>query len=125
MSIALQFSNTRFTADLRGVKFLGRPARFPNSGPVVHVVSCEMSKFFAKGSSDSESEEEETSSEEESSEDEKPVKKAGASRPEETVRRGPRKVVSAKDKRFDEMRQTVKQLKNAIKINDWNAISNG
>jgi translation initiation factor 3 subunit C len=85
-----------------------------------------MSKFFAKGSSESESEEEETSSEEESSEDEKPVKKTGAaSRPEETVRRGPRKVVSAKDKRFDEMRQTVKQLKNAIKINDWNAISNG
>ena len=85
-----------------------------------------MSKFFSKGgSSESESEEEETSSEEESSEDEKPVKKAGASRPEETVRRGPRKVVSAKDKRFDEMRQTVKQLKNAIKINDWNAISTG
>ena len=85
-----------------------------------------MSKFFSKGgSSDSESEEEETSSEEESSEDEKPVKKAGPARTEEVVRKGPRKVVSQKDKRFDEMRQTVKQLKNAIKINDWNAISNG
>jgi hypothetical protein len=85
-----------------------------------------MSKFFSKGgSSDSESEEEETSSEEESSEDEKPVKKAGPARTEEIVRKGPRKVVSQKDKRYDEMRLTVKQLKNAIKINDWNAISNG
>jgi translation initiation factor 3 subunit C len=85
-----------------------------------------MSKFFSKGgSSDSESEEEETSSEEESSEDEKPIKKSGPARTEEVVRKGPRKVVSQKDKRFDEMRQTVKQLKNAIKINDWNAISNG
>ncbi|KAI9088041.1 eukaryotic translation initiation factor 3 subunit 8 N-terminus-domain-containing protein [Phlyctochytrium arcticum] len=33
-------------------------------------------------------------------------------------------VKSARDKRFDEMRNTVKSLKNATKINDWVAIQN-
>jgi hypothetical protein len=91
-----------------------------------------MSRFFAKPgeSSSEESSEEETSSEEESSsEDEKPQKKAvssafakddGGRKPS-----GPRKVMSQKDKRYDEMKLTVKQLKNAMTINDWNAIANG
>jgi len=36
---------------------------------------------------------------------------------------GPRKVVSHKDKRYDEMKQTIKLLKNAMAINDWNVAS--
>jgi len=36
---------------------------------------------------------------------------------------GPRKVISHKDKRYDEMQQTIKLLKNAVAINDWNVVS--
>ena len=36
---------------------------------------------------------------------------------------GPRKVVSHKDKRYDEMKQAIKLLKNAMAINDWNVAS--
>jgi translation initiation factor 3 subunit C len=85
-----------------------------------------MSRFFAKPgeSSSEESTEEETSSEEESSsEDERPQQKKGAFAKDEPSRSsGPRKLMSQKDKRYDDMRMTVKQLKNAMTINDWNAI---
>jgi translation initiation factor 3 subunit C len=37
--------------------------------------------------------------------------------------RKPRKAQSAKDRRYDEMKDTIKNLKNAQAINDWNAIS--
>lgn len=90
-----------------------------------------MSRFFAKpgdSSSESESEsEEESSSSESESEDEKPKQKTPSAfaKDDSAVKKGPRKVVSQKDKRFDEMRQTVKNLKNAMNINDWNAISTG
>ena len=73
-----------------------------------------MSRFFAKpgdSSSEEETESEEETSEEESSEDEKPqqqLKKSSSFTKDAPVRKGPRKVVSQKDKRYDEMRQTVK-----------------
>ena len=37
--------------------------------------------------------------------------------------RKPRKAQSAKDRRYDEMKDAIKNLKNAQAINDWNAIS--
>ena len=77
-------------------------------------------------SSEDETSEEETESEEESSsEDEKPQKKTASKFQDEPVKSGPRKVISAKDKRFEEMKATVKTLKNAISINDWNAVVSG
>ena len=86
-------------------------------------------QFFARADDDSESDDESSSSSSasssSSSEDEKPTRGASRAQPQREERRGPRKVISQKDKRFEEMTQTIKQLKNAIKINDWNAISNG
>jgi hypothetical protein len=92
-----------------------------------------MSRFFAKPgeSSSEESTEDETSGSEEesSSDDEKPQKKAASSAfakdDDKSKSTGPRKLMSQKDKRYDEMKLTVKQLKNAMTINDWNAIANG
>ncbi|KAJ1478147.1 eukaryotic translation initiation factor 3 subunit 8 N-terminus-domain-containing protein [Baffinella frigidus] len=71
---------------------------------------------------------EESSSEEESSgsgsesEEEKPKAKV-ATKDIKVVPKGPRKVQSQKDKRYDEMQDTLKNLNNAKAINDWNAIS--
>ncbi len=93
-----------------------------------------MSRFFAKPgeSSSEESTEDESASgseDESSSEDEKPQKKAVSSAfakdDDRSKSSGPRKLMSQKDKRYDEMKLTVKQLKNAMTINDWNAIANG
>ena len=85
-----------------------------------------MSRFFAKpgdsSSSEEESEVESSSSDSESSEDEKPQQKKKVVQ-EEKVKAGPRKVVSHKDKRYDEMKQIIKLLKNAMAINDWNVVS--
>jgi len=36
-----------------------------------------------------------------------------------------RVVRSAKDKKLDEMQQSIKRLKNFMKINDWNALYTG
>jgi len=83
-----------------------------------------MSRFFANGDSSTEesSEESSSSSESEASEDEKPqAKKKVVDEPR--VKAGPRKVISHKDKRYDEMQQTIKLLKNAVAINDWNVVS--
>jgi len=41
------------------------------------------------------------------------------------VPKGPRKVVSHMDKRYEELHETLKNLNNAKAINDWNAISTG
>jgi len=86
--------------------------------------SFTMSRFFANGDSSTEesSEESSSSSESEASEDEKPqAKKKVVDEPR--VKAGPRKVISHKDKRYDEMQQTIKLLKNAVAINDWNVVS--
>ncbi|OZJ02772.1 hypothetical protein BZG36_03483 [Bifiguratus adelaidae] len=102
-----------------------------------------MSRFF-RSASDSESEtsssdnesfisDEELSDEEQESEDE--GGKTGKSRwlvgaggdssdeDDEEEESGKKKVKSAKDKRYEEMEDTVKAMENAQKINDWVAIS--
>ena len=84
-----------------------------------------MSRFFAKpgdSSTEESSSESESESESESSEDEKPQQQKKKVE-EPKAKAGPRKVVSHKDKRYDEMKQTVKSLRNAMAINDWNVVS--
>ena len=97
------------------------------------------SRFFARGSSseeDTESETEETTTEEETtssdeSSDEEDQQKSGVNRflrddsDDESDSDEARRVVrSAKDKRFDEIKQTAEEIRNKIKINDWVGISN-
>lgn len=41
---------------------------------------------------------------------------------EDSDNEGPRRVVSAKDKRFAELGATVEEIKNKTKINDWVSI---
>lgn len=78
-------------------------------------------------------EEDEDDSDDSSSEDEDGVKKSGANKflreadsdsesDEEETRAA---VMSAKDKRFEELAATIKSMENGQKINDWNVISNG
>ncbi|TPX31340.1 hypothetical protein SmJEL517_g05301 [Synchytrium microbalum] len=107
------------------------------------------SKFLKKDDSDESTEEsseeddddDEEDSDEELSDDEGGVKKPGDGKVSRKARfmKGAaetdsdedededdqkRVVRSARDKRFEDMRSTVKLLKNGIKINDWIAISN-
>ncbi|KAL4242945.1 translation initiation factor 3 subunit C [Abortiporus biennis] len=91
-----------------------------------------MSRFLrsAADSSDSESESEEES-EMSSDEEEKPAAQKKTSRflkgsddEEESDEDVKRVVKSARDKRLDEMEASGKMMDNALKINDWVAISN-
>ena len=85
----------------------------------------------ADDDSDSESESESESEEESMSEDEdKGKKKSRFLRTDRSVDdsdedEGKRVVKSARDKRLEEMEASGKQMDNALKINDWVAISNG
>ena len=92
-----------------------------------------MSRFLLKTGSNSSSDEDEDSEEESDiSEDEGPVEPQKRSRilrddsegddSDEDVKRV---VKSARDKRLDEMEATGKVMDNALKINDWIAISSG
>ena len=93
-----------------------------------------MSRFL-KGAGDSDSDE--SSDEEESemsSDEEEQGQKAkptlgrfvhGASSDDESDEDVKRVVKSARDKRLDEMEAMGKAMDNALKINDWVAISNG
>ena len=92
-----------------------------------------MSRFLrTAGSDSSSSEEEETESEEEEEETQPaPGKPTGRflrsdsdedSEEEEDVKRI---VKSSKDKRLEEIEGTGKTIDNALKINDWGAISSG
>jgi len=89
------------------------------------------SKFFTKGSSSEseESQEEIEDSGEGTKEDvkipskfQKGVKGEESSEEEETQEK--RIVRSTRDKRFEEITTTIGQLRNHIKINDWNSIHN-
>lgn len=91
-----------------------------------------MSRFWMGGSSsEDESEEEERKSEEEKSEEEPQQNKPGTSKfmktgSDDSDEESQKRVVkSARDRRFDELKETVQKIKNHIKINDWNAIQTG
>ena len=92
-----------------------------------------MSRFLRTGSdessssSESEDEDEESDSDAEAAQPQKKVSRfrrdqEDESEDEEDVKRI---VKSAKDKRLEEMEATGKGIENALKINDWVAISNG
>jgi translation initiation factor 3 subunit C len=91
------------------------------------------SRLLQTGSddSDSESDEESSSEEEIMSEGEDKGKKKSrflvTEKPDEDSDEdgGKRIVKSARDKRLEEMETSGKQMDNALKINDWVAISNG
>lgn len=79
-----------------------------------------MSKFFATGDSDSESEV--VSSDEEVQVDAGNTGNRFVYSSSESEDEGKRVVRSEKDKRFDELRATMRQIKNHLKINDWTAV---
>lgn len=91
------------------------------------------SRFLRKaGESDSGSDSESESEEESSSDDEEKGKKKSrflrtdATDEDSSDEDGGKRVVkSARDKRLEEMETSGKQMDNALKINDWVAISNG
>jgi translation initiation factor 3 subunit C len=85
--------------------------------------------------SEEEGEDEDDSDEDSSSEDEgkgtgaarflKPSGGMGADDSDESDEEEDRIVKSAKDKRLDELQQTITAIRNAEKINDWAVISTG
>lgn len=86
------------------------------------------SRFLRESGSDSDSEsEDESEMSEEEKKDEKKKSRflAGGSDDDESDEDTKRVVKSAKDKRLDEMEAKGKAMDNALKINDWVAISNG
>jgi translation initiation factor 3 subunit C len=99
--------------------------------PAKPAASAKPTSRFLRGAgsesssdSDSESDDESEMSEEEA----KPKRSrflAGGSDDEESDEDTKRVVKSAKDKRLDEMEASGKLMENALKINDWVAMSNG
>jgi translation initiation factor 3 subunit C len=100
------------------------------SKPAAPATKTPMSRFLRTAgseSSDSESSDEEESM---SEEEEKGAPKKSRflkteSDEEDSDEDAKRVVKSAKDKRLEEMEATGKTMDNALKINDWVAISNG
>ena len=94
-----------------------------------------MSRFLKRqgdSSSDESSSEEESEMSDEDEDEERETAKPrvgrflqGASSDEESDEDVKRVVKSAKDKRLEEMEATGKVMDNALKINDWVAISTG
>lgn len=87
-----------------------------------------MSRFLRTAGSGSSSDESDESDESDSDEDHKPKRKnrfAPDSEDEESEDEVKKVVKSAKDKRVDEMEACAKSMDNAIRINDWIAISSG
>jgi translation initiation factor 3 subunit C len=84
-----------------------------------------MSKFFARGDSESESESEYSSGDDSDKQLDKGEKATGGKfvyESSESEDEGKRTVKSEKDKRFDQLLATIKLVKNHIKIHDWTAI---
>lgn len=92
-----------------------------------------MSRFLRKADSGSSSDEDEDSEDESEMSDEEGQKETkkksrflhSEGEGEESDEDVKRVVKSARDKRLDEMEATGKVMDNALKINDWVAISNG
>lgn len=100
--------------------------------PVVPRPAGGMSRFLRTAGSDSSSDEDEDEDEETDDDDDEgktlPKKKgrfAPDSDEEESGDEVKRVVKSAKAKRVDEMESCAKSMENALKINDWVAISSG
>lgn len=91
-----------------------------------------MSRFLKSAGDSDSSDDSSDDDESEMSSDEEEQKKPkvgrfvhGASSDDESDEDVKRVVKSARDKRTDEMEATGKSMDNALKINDWVAISNG
>lgn len=90
-----------------------------------------MSRFLKGSDSDDSSSESDDEEEMSSGDEEAPEQKkksrflAGQSDDEDSDEDAKRVVKSAKDKRLEEMEGTGKVIDNALKINDWLAISSG
>jgi translation initiation factor 3 subunit C len=88
-----------------------------------------MSRFLrTAGGSESSSDDSDDSDDSDSDEDHKPKKKnrfAPDSEDEESEDEVKKVVKSAKDKRVDEMEACAKSMDNALRINDWIAITSG
>ncbi|KDQ57546.1 hypothetical protein JAAARDRAFT_35256 [Jaapia argillacea MUCL 33604] len=101
------------------------------SKPITPAAKPAMSRFLRTAGSDSSSSDSESEDEDESeiSEDEGQEKKksrfvhGGSDSDASDEEEGKRVVKSAKDKRLEEMEATGKVMDNALKINDWVAIS--
>lgn len=105
----------------------GAASKAPAAKPTV-------SRFLRSGNSDSDSDDSESESEEESemSQDEEQGQQQRRSRflrresdDDSSDEEATRVVKSARDKRLEEMEACGKTMDNAVKINDWVAISNG
>lgn len=101
-------------------------------GKIAPAAKPAMSRFLktAGSDSDSDSSSEEEEDEDDMSEDEDGKKKRSRflrteSDDEDSDEDVKRVVKSARDKRLDEMEATGKVMDNALKINDWVAISTG
>ena len=100
--------------------------------PAAKPVMSRFLKRQGESSSDESSSEEESEMSDDDEEEERETAKPrvgrflqGASSDEESDEDVKRVVKSAKDKRLEEMEATGKVMDNALKINDWVAISTG
>lgn len=93
-----------------------------------------MSRFLrtagdSSDSSESESEEDESEMSSDEEDEAKPKRsrflKTGSDQESSDEEEGKRVVKSAREKRLEEMEASGKMMDNALKINDWVAISNG
>ena len=120
------------TALQKGKGRATQPTSSPTHKPSSHTAA---SSSVDDSSSDSDSDSESSSEDDDSdSDDQEQTGEAGGrksrflmgdSGDEDSDEDVKRVVKSAKDKRLDEMEATGKNMENALKINDWVAISNG
>ena len=101
----------------------------PTTKPATTAAKPAMSRFLRTAGSESSSSDSDSDDEDEdsdASDDEGKPKKSKFLRSDSEGEDDVKRVVkSAKDKRLDEMEATGKTMDNALRINDWIAISNG